>query len=108
MKGDIRWTVVSSDISNSEENRESLVFCDFMPATWYQLKMSASNDAGRALATCNFATTNMAGDRIAVPEVFPGDEFQVVNLGNRVLVEQSDWILACIVGVIVFSAAFLM
>lgn len=70
--------------------------------------MSATNDAGRTLATFNFATTNVAGDRIAVPEVFPGDEYPVENRGNRVLVEQSDWILACIVAVIVVAAAFLM
>lgn len=83
------------------------MFCDFAIATWYQLKMSATNDAGRTLATFNFATTNMAGDRIAVPEVFPGDELPA-DLSNRVLVEQSDWILACIVAVIVLAAVFLM
>lgn len=107
--GDIRWTVVSSDISNSDENRESLSFCDFTPATWYQLKMSASNDAGRTLTMQNFATTNLAGERIPVPQVFPGRSGDDnADMASGLLLEQSDWILACIVAVIVLSAAFLM
>lgn len=59
--GELRWTVVSSDISNSDENRNNLVFCDFLPATWYQLKMSATNDAGKTTAHYNFATTKING-----------------------------------------------
>lgn len=59
--GDIRWTVVSSDISNSDEKRENLVFCDFQPATWYQLKVSATNDAGKTTALYDFATTKVNG-----------------------------------------------
>lgn len=108
--GDIRWTVVSSDISNADEHHDSLDFCDFLPATWYQLKMSASNDAGRTLTTLNFATTNLAGERIPVPQVFPGHVSgeDVDDMANRVLMEQSDWILACVVAVIALAASFLM
>lgn len=61
--GDIRWTVVSSDIANSDENRENLVFCDFLPATWYQLKVSAVNDAGKTMALYDFATTKVNGGK---------------------------------------------
>lgn len=113
--GDIRWTVVSSDISNSDENRESLVFCDFQPATWYQLKMSASNDAGRTLTTLNFATTNMAGERIAVPQLIPGfgnggngaggtDYASTGMLGF----DQYDWMMAFVVSLIGLAAVFMM
>lgn len=59
--GELRWTVVSSDISNSDENRDNLIFCDFSPATWYQLKVSATNDAGKTMAHYNFATTKLNG-----------------------------------------------
>lgn len=59
--GDIRWTVVSSDISNSDESRENMVFCDFLPATWYQLKVLAMNDAGKTTALYDFATTRING-----------------------------------------------
>lgn len=62
--GDIRWTVVSSDIANSDENRENLVFCDFLPATWYQLKVSAINDAGKTMALYDFATTKINGGKL--------------------------------------------
>lgn len=59
--GEIRWTVLSSDIANSDENRNNLIFCDFRPATWYQLKVSATNDAGRTTAHYNIATTKLNG-----------------------------------------------
>lgn len=61
--GELRWTVVSSDISNSDENRDNLIFCDFSPATWYQLKVSATNDAGKTMAHYNFATTKLNGGK---------------------------------------------
>lgn len=59
--GEIRWTVLSSDIANSDENRNNLIFCDFRPATWYQLKVSATNDAGKTTAHYNIATTKLNG-----------------------------------------------
>lgn len=111
--GDIRWTVVSSDISNAGEHRDALDFCDFAPATWYQLKMSASNDAGRTMTTLNFATLNLAGERIPVPQVFPGGhgEGGVDGLGDSVsgvLMDQSDWLLASVVAALVTVASFLL
>lgn len=59
--GELRWTVLSSDISDSDENHNNLIFCDFRPATWYQLKVSATNDAGKTTATYNVATTKING-----------------------------------------------
>lgn len=96
---------MSSDISNSEENRDRMVYCDFLPGTWYQLKMAAINDAGRSSVTFNFATTNMAGEQIATPELLPGDE---ITDDSFKFVEQSDWILAAIVSVIIFAASMLV
>lgn len=62
--GDLRWTVVSSDTSGSDENKDNLVFCDFKPASWYQLKISATNDAGKTSIQYNFATTTITGGKI--------------------------------------------
>jgi hypothetical protein len=59
--GDVRWTVVSSDTSGSEGTKDNLVFCDFKPASWYQLKTSAVNDAGKTSIQYNFATTTLNG-----------------------------------------------
>lgn len=59
--GELQWTVLSSDISNSDETRKNLAFCDFQPATWYQFKVSAINDAGKTTALYNVATTKLNG-----------------------------------------------
>lgn len=68
--GDLRWTVVSSDTSGSDENKDNLVFCDFKPASWYQLKISATNDAGKTSIQYNFATTTITGGKVSSTEVF--------------------------------------
>lgn len=62
----LQWTVLSSDTSNSDENRKNLVFCDFQPATWYQLKVSAVNDAGKTVALYNVATTKLNGGNCTI------------------------------------------
>lgn len=59
--GEARWTVVSSDTSGTDGTSEQLVYCDFLPASWYQLKISATNDAGKTTAQYNFATTTVTG-----------------------------------------------
>lgn len=62
------------------------------------------------MTTLNFATTNIAGEPIPGPQVFAGGHLNAdgsVNTGD-ILIEQSDWIMACIVAAMVISAAFLM
>lgn len=66
--GDVRWTVVSSDISGSEGNKDSLVVCDFKSASWYQLKITAKNEAGKTSVPYNFATTTMTGGENTIDE----------------------------------------
>lgn len=61
--GEIRWTVVSSDTSSLDGNKDSLVFCDFKPASWYQLRISAKNEAGKTSIQYNFATTTLSGGK---------------------------------------------
>lgn len=107
--GDKRWTVVTSDISNAEENREKLIFCDFQPAKWYQLRISAINDAGKTTENYNFATTNYDGSIIASPPDFtPDDDDDVIhNLMNATSVE-NEWLATIIITVIICVIIILM
>lgn len=58
------WTTVSSDISGVERGNKSISFCDFVPGTWYELKITSNNDAGETTVQFNFATTTLTGDKI--------------------------------------------
>ncbi|XP_037893809.1 Down syndrome cell adhesion molecule-like protein Dscam2 isoform X2 [Glossina fuscipes] len=102
--GDIRWTVVTSDISNAEENRENLIFCDFLPAKWYQLRISATNDAGKTTEHYHFATTNIDGVTIPPPSVFPSETDLMNNLINATNPTNGDWFSTLIVIVIITVA----
>ncbi|XP_032577970.1 Down syndrome cell adhesion molecule-like protein Dscam2 [Drosophila sechellia] len=99
--GDIRWTVVTSDISNAEENRENLIFCDFLPAKWYQLRISATNDAGKTTEHYHFSTTNIDGITIPPPSVFPSENDLMNNLINSTNPTSGDWFATLIVVVII-------
>lgn len=80
--GEVQWTVVSSDMSNTEENKDVLVFCDFQHASWYQLKIAAINDAGKTVAQYNFATLTQNGGLYSPEAAFysAGREFQTFFL----------------------------
>ncbi|XP_055385270.1 cell adhesion molecule Dscam2 isoform X2 [Condylostylus longicornis] len=97
--GEVRWTVVTSDISNAEENRENLMFCDFLPAKWYQLRISAINDAGKTTEHYNFATTSIDGITIPPPAVFPSENDIMNNMIN--VAPENDWFSTLIVGIII-------
>lgn len=99
--GDVRWTVVTSDISNAEENRENLIFCDFLPAKWYQLRISATNDAAKTTEHYHFSTTNLDGSTIAPPSVFPTENDLMNNLINVTNPTSGDWLATFIVVVII-------
>uniref|UniRef100_A0A1S4GPA3 Uncharacterized protein n=1 Tax=Anopheles gambiae TaxID=7165 RepID=A0A1S4GPA3_ANOGA len=63
------WTIVSSDLSGSDQHTNgSISFCDFIPATWYELKITSNNDAGKTMAQYNFATLTLSGEKIPPPE----------------------------------------
>ncbi|XP_023034507.1 Down syndrome cell adhesion molecule-like protein Dscam2 isoform X1 [Drosophila willistoni] len=102
--GDIRWTVVTSDISNAEENRKNLIFCDFLPAKWYQLRISATNDAGKTTEHYHFSTTSIDGITIPPPPVFPSENDLMNNLINSTNPTNGDWLATLIVLVIITMA----
>lgn len=103
--GEIRWTVVSSYTSGNIENNDSMIFCEFLPATWYQLKISATNDAGKTTAQYNFATTRIDGELIPPPEVFPSEN----ELSHGTIAEDStgNW-LSTIVILLVISIGIVL
>ncbi|XP_031617665.1 Down syndrome cell adhesion molecule-like protein Dscam2 isoform X3 [Contarinia nasturtii] len=103
--GELQWTVLSSDISNSDETQRNLVFCDFQPATWYQLKVAAINDAGKTTALYNVATTKLNGERIPTPEVFPENE---LSDNVAIISSQRDWLPTTIVGIMILSASLII
>jgi len=106
--GDIRWTVVTSDISNAAENRENLIFCDFNPAKWYQLRISATNDAGKTAEHYHFSTLNIDGATIPPPSVFPSEDDLMNNLINATNPTNGDWFSTLIVIVIISVAIIIM
>lgn len=46
---------------DNQHNVDTMFITDLIPATWYQLKVSASNEAGITLINYNFATTTING-----------------------------------------------
>lgn len=54
--GSQKWILVSAGASG-----DKLLVQDLIPGTWYQLKVSARNDAGEASGLFSFATTVMGG-----------------------------------------------
>ncbi|KAM8702920.1 hypothetical protein ACLKA7_005290 [Drosophila subpalustris] len=99
--GDIRWTVVTSDISNAEENRENLIFCDFLPAKWYQLRISATNDAGKTTEHYHFSTTSLDGITISPPPILASEYDLMDNLINATNPTSGDWLTTFIIIVII-------
>lgn len=99
--------MVTSDISNAEENREQLMFCDFQPAKWYQLRISAINDAGKTTEHYNFATTNYDGSIISSIPTFTVDNDVIHNLMNATTVD-NEWLATIIIAVIISVLVILM
>ncbi|KAH8408036.1 hypothetical protein KR222_011729 [Zaprionus bogoriensis] len=90
--GDTLWTVVTSDISNSDENHANLIFCDFLPANWYQLRISATNDAGKTTQHYHFSTTSLDGITISPPPLFQTENDLMNNLINVTNPTRGDWL----------------
>ena len=89
----------------TEDNRDHAIFCDFMPATWYQLKVSARTDAGKTSAQYNFATTTLDGEVITPPLNFPS----VNDIPGDIiaLTETSSWLPTVIVGIDILADTML-
>lgn len=53
------WNLISTSVLN-----DKLYIEDLTPATWYQIKVSANNDAGQITRIYNIATTTMLGGNV--------------------------------------------
>ncbi|CAH0562134.1 unnamed protein product [Brassicogethes aeneus] len=62
MYGEKGWNLIARSVSE-----EKIVVHDLIPSTWYQLKISAENDAGIVSEVFHFATTSLAGEKIPRP-----------------------------------------
>lgn len=104
--GENRWIVVSSYTARHEEQNDRMVLCDFLPATWYQLRISATNDAGKTVAQYNFATTRVDGELIPLPKVFPQGNDELPH-DIIAMDEENGWLpTIAISGIIIFGMIF--
>lgn len=53
-----KWNLISSSILE-----EKIIIHNLSPATWYQLKITAENDAGKIIGHFNCATTTLGGGK---------------------------------------------
>ncbi|XP_055628541.1 cell adhesion molecule Dscam2 isoform X2 [Toxorhynchites rutilus septentrionalis] len=77
------WTTVASNIYTMFN--ENMSFCEFVQATWYELKIQSRNDAGETTALYKFATTTISGEEISQPNYIPietENEFELVEAGE--------------------------
>lgn len=56
--GTHKWNLISNSILD-----EKIVIQNLEPATWYQLKITAENDAGKITGHFNCATTTLSGGK---------------------------------------------
>lgn len=56
-----KWTIIAKSVSE-----EKILVQYLMPATWYQLKVVAENDAGSVNGVFNFATTTTSGGKLQI------------------------------------------
>lgn len=59
---EVQWNLVSSSASG-----EKLSIQNLLPGAWYQLKITAENDAGVADGLFHFATTTLSGHKVPPP-----------------------------------------
>ncbi|XP_044257604.1 Down syndrome cell adhesion molecule-like protein Dscam2 isoform X1 [Tribolium madens] len=63
--GTKKWNLISNSILD-----EKILIQNLSPATWYQLKITAKNDAGKITGHFNCATTILGGGKIPLPPNF--------------------------------------
>lgn len=107
MTGEKQWIVVSSYTARHEDPNDRMVLCDFLPATWYQLRVSATNDAGKTVAQYNFATTRVDGEIIPLPKIFPSGNEELAH-DVVTLNEESGWLSTITISAIIILALLLV
>lgn len=73
-----KWSLISDSVT-----RDKLIVEDLAPANWYQLKITAYNDAGSLNGLFNFATTTLEGEKILPPPTLMEDEDTNGGIGYK-------------------------
>ncbi|XP_068085516.1 cell adhesion molecule Dscam2 [Anabrus simplex] len=97
LPGNENWLVVDSNI-----NTKLFTLRDLRPETWYQLRITAHNDAGSTRALFNVATTNMIGATIA-----PLDNLNTSSARARFYQDVYVMVPAVCAAILLLSAALL-
>ena len=61
---EIHWNILASDIDTSLYPDGNISFCEFSSATWYQVKLVITNDAGKTTKILSFATKSIHGESV--------------------------------------------
>ncbi|XP_058830387.1 cell adhesion molecule Dscam2 isoform X2 [Topomyia yanbarensis] len=101
------WTTISSDISGTERSNDNISFCEFISATWYELKITSNNDAGETTAQFNFATTTLTGDKIPLPEYVEIKSDDTTIKMNEDVQLTKIYMIAAMITLIILAIVFL-
>ncbi|XP_050081292.1 cell adhesion molecule Dscam2 isoform X43 [Anopheles maculipalpis] len=100
-KDQIDW----NQISNNVKPGGNFVVLDLEPATWYNLRVTAHNNAGFTVAEYEFATLTMTGGTIAptrdIPELTAEDTIRIILSNLNLVVPVVAALLVIIIAIIV-------
>ncbi|XP_055593996.1 cell adhesion molecule Dscam2 isoform X44 [Uranotaenia lowii] len=100
-KDQVDW----NQISNNVKPGGNFVVLDLEPATWYNLRVTAHNNAGFTVAEYEFATLTITGGTIAptrdVPELTAEDTIRIILSNLNLVVPVVAALLVIIIAIIV-------
>nr|XP_049465899.1 Down syndrome cell adhesion molecule-like protein Dscam2 isoform X46 [Anopheles coluzzii] len=100
-KDQIDW----NQISNNVKPGGNFVVLDLEPATWYNLRVTAHNNAGFTVAEYEFATLTITGGTIAptrdIPELTAEDTIRIILSNLNLVVPVVAALLVIIIAIIV-------
>ncbi|XP_047519401.1 Down syndrome cell adhesion molecule-like protein Dscam2 isoform X1 [Pieris napi] len=85
---DTSWSLPLYQASNYRSS--SFAIADLSPGTWYQVRITATNEAGSISSIYNFATKNLDGSEVGPPS-------DIFDLNMLVIVFSSILLLVCLI-----------
>ncbi|XP_051153624.1 cell adhesion molecule Dscam2 isoform X49 [Leptopilina boulardi] len=103
-KNQLEW----NQVSNSVKPGGNFVVLDLEPATWYQLRVTANNNAGFQVGEFDFATLTVTGGTIAPARELP----EVVNGNNedpmKILMSNLNLVVPVVAAILVIIIAIIV
>ncbi|XP_043478452.1 Down syndrome cell adhesion molecule-like protein Dscam2 isoform X42 [Leptopilina heterotoma] len=103
-KNQLEW----NQVSNSVKPGGNFVVLDLEPATWYQLRVTANNNAGFQVGEFDFATLTVTGGTIAPARELP----EVVNGSNedpmKILMSNLNLVVPVVAAILVIIIAIIV